>query len=454
MLTVQMNRTVTVTDNKVDTCIHYVVKLSKNVTLTVPTFNFTRCSVSRASNELFDQAPYCWNYIDQTNCTDIERVGGYCEVNGYISSVSKFMVCNEYDQRTKFGIKLCDDKIQNVCFVSPNSGCKIHRHKMCDEIKDCSDGSDEVNDLCSTVTDKFNFKCTRRFKPSKGEYNIPVSWMMDNVIDCLDGEDENPERLEFCQRSENLKEILIPGESCQNVFMCSKEQKSFVPFDKLCDGIESCDDGEENKVCRIARDFPDLRKAALKNGTMLTVCNASISTCEVKEFRKPWGGVFGEPRRNMYFPTSKVDCSEHFGEEYLFLSCMNLCTEEKATCPLINNNRRDDRILEYNSCPGQYQNRTYTLANNSFLTFLVMSDEHGQYHQDFYKCNNSKCVEYRKVCDLVDDCGDMSDEINCTNHMVCKNTLVNQTKHHFISFLQKCDGVHRETGDSYRELYL
>ena len=432
----------TVSDSEVDTCIHYAVKLSKNVSSTVPIFNFTRCSVLRASRKLFDEAPYCWNYIDQTNCTDIERVGGYCEVNGYISSISKSMVCNEYDEKAKVEIKLCDDNIQNVCFISPTSDCKIHRHKMCDEVKDCSDGSDEVNDLCSTMTDKFNFTCTRRFQPSKGDYKIPVSWMMDNVIDCLDGEDENPGRLEFCQRSENLKEILIPGESCENVFMCSKEHNSFVPFDKLCDGVESCDDGEENKVCRIARDFPNLNKTAFKNGTMLTVCNASISTCEVKEFRKPWGDVFGEPKRNMYFPTSKVDCSKTFGEEYLFLSCMNLCTEEKARCPLLDNNGSRDRRLEYNACPGQYQNRTYTLANNSFLTFLIKSDEHGRYQQDFYKCSNSKCVEYKQVCDLVDDCGDMSDEIKCANHMICKNTQVNQTKHHFISLSQRCDGIY------------
>ena len=258
----------------------------------------------------------------------------------------------------------------------------------------------------------------------------------------MDGEDENPGRLEFCQRSENLKESLIPGESCENVFMCSKENNSFVPFDELCDGLESCDDGEENKVCRIARDFPDLRKTALKNGTMMTVCNATISTCEVKEFRRPWGDVFGEPNRNMYFPTSKVECSETFGEEYLFLSCMNLCTEEKARCPLLDNNGSRDRRLEYNACPGQYQNRTYTLANNSFLTFLIKSDEHGRYQQDFYKCSNSKCVEYKQVCDLVDDCGDMSDEIKCANHMICKNTQVNQTKHHFISLSQRCDGIY------------
>ena len=99
-------------------------------------------------------APYCWNYLDQTNCTDIERVGGYCEVNGYVWSISKYMVCNEYDRSAEAEIKLCDDNIQNVCIEFLHSACKIHRHKMCDEVKDCSDGSDEINDHCSTMMDK------------------------------------------------------------------------------------------------------------------------------------------------------------------------------------------------------------------------------------------------------------------------------------------------------------
>ena len=451
----------TVTNSTVDTCIHYAAKLNWNVKLTVPILNHTRCSVLPA-NDRNDTKRYCLNYLDQTNCSDINRVGGYCKINGYMSTVSKYMLCKEVDQKTNEPIKLCEDDFQNKCF-SPNPDCKIHIHKMCDEVTDCSDGSDEINDLCIIMTDKLNFTCTRRFQLSKGDYKIPLSWIMNNVTDCLNGEDENSSRWKFCKGPGKFKELeaMSPGQFCPDVFKCRPtDNTSFVPFDKLCDGAESCGDGEENKVCRIARDFPNLNKTAFKNGTMLTVCNASISTCEVKEFRKPWGDVFGEPKRNMYFPTSKVGCSETFGEEYLFLSCMNLCTEEKATCPLFVNNGSRDRRLEFDSCPGQqYQNRTYTLGNNSFLTFLVKSDEHGRYHQDFYKCNNNRCVDYKQVCDLVDDCGDMSDEINCANHMICKNT-VNETKHHFISLSQKCDGIYDcfdlsdECNDSCRKYIL
>jgi hypothetical protein len=46
-----------------------------------------------------------------------------------------------------------------------------------------------------------------------------------------------------------------------------------------------------------------------------------------------------------------------------------------------------------------------------------------------------------EVCDLIDHCGDMSDELNCANHMICEDTF-NSTKRQLISLHQKCDGIY------------
>ena len=419
-----------VTESTPHTCTHYTSKVWNNKTRTVPILNYTRCSVFDIMSEIY---PYCLNYLDQTNCSDIERVGGYCDINDYNSSVSKFMLCYEHDEKTSLPVRLCDDDIQNNC-ISPSTptDCKVHKHRMCDRVWDCPDGSDEFHDMCEYMTKEF--QCVRRFNfEISMKVGIPVSWIMDNVVDCMDGMAEQVEGLSFCgNHDDKTYRFKHSNEICRNVYLCQKGDKSYVLFEQLCDGVETCGDGAENEVCRIARDFPTINKTALSRGSRRDLCDNS--SCEVKEFIRPWiADVFGITKLELIVPTSKVNCSYLFGEYYLFLSCMDLCLD--ASCPLNKN-----RTLLYNSCPGQYPDRVNTLANNSFLT-LVDKSTKGQYHQDYFQCNNSRCVEYKQVCDLIDDCGDMSDELNCANHMICENTL-NSTKHQFISLSQRCDGIY------------
>ena len=424
-----------ITNSTLHTCTHY------GSNKTVPILDYTRCSVM--DTYLGKLEPYCLNYMDQTNCSDIERVGGYCEVNGFNSSVSKYVVCKENDEKTGEPIKLCINDEQNEC-LEPKRDCRIHKHKMCDGLKDCSDGSDEFDDMCKITTDELKrqdtdeskFTCTRKFNPKKGEYKIPVSWIMDNKTDCMNGEDENIHtwKGKFC--SEETRQFNLSDEPCADVYKCPRVKHSFVLLQLLCDGVESCGkNGFENQVCVISRDFPVINKSADYDGPIRSVCDESIDICETREFIRPWGDVLGA-RMELKVPTAKVKCNELFGEYYLFLSCMGLCQEEKATCPIKVTNRK----LEHISCPGQYLDRTYTLGNYSFLTFLDKSDD-GQYHQDFYRCKNNRCVEYKQVCDLVDDCGDMSDEINCANHLICNDTL-HLNRHQFIALSQKCDGIY------------
>ena len=283
------------------------------------------------------------------------------------------------------------------------------------------------------MTEELNFACERRLKLNlSGDTRTPISWLMDNFTDCMNGEDENSSLWFVCE----LGHVISAAEfSCTDVFLCPGAYNKHVLLKHLCNGIESCgNDGAENEVCRTARDFPVINTTAnMSSDLVRDVCIGDY--CEQREFIRPWGSVL-ETKIELLVPKSKVNCGHLFGEYYLYLSCMGLCKETKFRCPLDGEKRK----LEYDSCPGQYPDRVNTLGNNSFLTFAVKSND-GHYHQNFYRCNNGRCIEYNQVCDLIDDCGDMSDEMNCANHEICKDT-VNSRKHHFISSSQMCDGIY------------
>ena len=432
------------------TCVHYARKILHNQEIIVPIFNNTRCSVfAEQRHEQEPIYPYCADYLDQTNCSDIERVGGYCLINGFRSSVSKFITCDYNEilqiQNSENGHGLCHDNLENQCY-SPSistSDCKVHKHKMCNGVDDCADSSDENDAMCFHKVPAFS--CERWFSPNTST-DFPNKWVKDGIRDCIGAGDENDENWLVCN-FKNKSDASIKkrdgNESCTNVFKCPS---GFIEQEELCDGVESCDTDTnfENNVCRIARDFPPLTTTVSEKDDGFEYCASLIHTnnapasCSFQNLKGIWmeNQVFGAKiqRTGMYLPYFKVDCSNLFGEYYAYYSCMDLCLDPEATCPL------NDIPLMHDSCRGQFQHRVFTVANESYITF-VRNDGQGYFHENFFQCENGRCVPHREVCDLVDNCGDLSDEINCTNHIICEDTLKNANKH-IISKNQKCDGIY------------
>ena len=385
----------------------------------VPLFNFTRCAAIPYGPRKILQ-PYCANFVDQTNCTDSSKIGVQCYIQDYgLSAVSKTMICGD------LRVGLCADKMDVQC-ATPSPGCTLHKHQLCDEVKDCSDGSDELLIACQDMTLE---RCERSYEHTN-RLRIPVSWLDDGLNDCRDGVDEQPAHWPTCGKSETERYV-IENSTCDDLFLCRHGPIRFIIMSQLCDGIDTC--GNENELCKISRGVTSVSTEVFSVGysTRLHYCIKGFKHIELQEtpcetrvfdiFQQEIYGLKNE-KRLITYPQRTFDCSYFFGLAYLYLSCFGACPNVK--CPLT-------RAVINTDCQGQFSDRVYTIVNNKFLTFVTKKA--GVYTNDFFTCKNGFCVEYGKVCNLIDDCGDGSDERECSNHHQCDE---NRT---YISLAQKCD---------------
>ena len=396
----------------------------------VPIHNYTRCT----DLTLDDQHPqssyrfhaYCKlsDIVEQqTNCSDPSKVGITCEINGYLSTVSKYLIC--FDDM----ISACDDKIDSKCLIT--CSCRIHRHFMCDNINDCEDFQDDENDLtCKSIT---KATCKRR-AGTKTELPIPLSWIKDGVEDCENGMDETDD-WPMCGVGKRTRYVSSKDTECKNVFICRTGDPGYVELEKLCDGLETC--GNENNICSVSNRPQSLSvSVSTKNKGLtkiLSYCLPGLTNlellagkCVTEKHLYPDENIFGiTTKTSVILPNKKELCDHMYGEHYLYTSCTGGCIS--ATCPLRN-------IPRYEMCPGQFPNRIGTIVNNEYLIFLTKSHD-SVYSNRYFVCDDKiKCLEYHQVCDLVNDCEDRSDENQCSNHFKCEPSAK------LIPKSKKCDG--------------
>ena len=397
--------------------------------VTLPLTNITRCFPFEPRRLIYNFT-HCQDFMDQTNCSDWARVGVTCKINNFTSTVSKYMMC-------AMKTPLCDDGMETIC-LDVTTSCRIHKHRLCDGTADCAHEMDENYPLCLEMTAE---TCNRTALPDGTPRKIPLEWLHDGIVDCMDGKDEQPIWPKCGVHGTERFLADRKAEKCENVFLCPNSQ--FVRYKDLCDGFESC--GIENRVCKVSREYLNFKTTALSyvSGPLpsitfaLSYCLRGAENllllqnmkCHAVSYRFPNDNFFGVPNKNIvYLPYSGStlqNCDYLYGENYVWTSCVGNCLA--SPCPL-------KVIPRYDSCPGQIPNRVGTLVGNKHLTFLTKS--RGVYHNNVFVCTTSKqCLEYSKVCDLVEDCADGSDEVDCTNHFECKGD------DRYIPITQKCDGT-------------
>ena len=396
----------------------------------VPILNITRCSApwnDPMNPGQWKLVSLCSNFLDQTNCSDSSRSAIVCPIGGYLSTVSKFFVCHGQSEAQS----LCDNGIDQVCAdIQVSLGCRLHKHQLCDGIKDCDDGTDENQAICHSLTVQ---TCTRAFKHDIA-LRIPLAWLRDGEEDCLNGIDEQ-DGWPSCGKGRTKRFVDSDDSSCGEVFLCSHQQAAFVQFKDLCDGIGSC--GNEKRICDKSHSvIPTVDQTVdIKNlygiEKLFFYCLPGLERlqklahkCVHKDISPIGANAFGIKNLTIFIPDKTINCDYTFGEIYTILSCAGYC-EKKNSCPIRNK-------LKYNSCPGQHPNRIITIADNSFLTFVTKSQD--GYKNNYFLCDNGFCIRYDQVCNLIDECGDGSDEGSCTNVFICSSN--NQLR----SISEKCDG--------------
>ena len=124
------------------------------------------------------------------------------------------------------------------------------------------------------------------------------------------------------------------------------------------------------------------------------------------------------------------DCSFYFGETFLFLTCNDLCFQREEfgrywyysrkyiqprKCPFKQPKYQDDLFRDSRET---YPAARITVENefkSEDLKLRLVAKTKNGYELKWFGCDNGKVVLLNEVCNLVNDCGDNSDEMYCSN---------------------------------------
>ena len=126
-------------------------------------------------------------------------------------------------------------------FKCLNNKC-ISNHFYCDFDNDCGDNSDEPSSC------DYNF-CPRDYLRCRDSHGCaPYAKLCDNVLDCNDGSDEN---VTVCAELNHHKESALLKSKCQAKDQFGCTNGACVPLLALCNGQDECGDYSDEASCNV-----------------------------------------------------------------------------------------------------------------------------------------------------------------------------------------------------------
>ena len=375
----------------------------------------------------------CIDGRDQLNCTSVTHALT-CKVDGYPTSITKLGLCR--------GFPICDDGLDELCGEAEIE-CTTHKHTLCDDISDCPHRGDELQTTCDNLV-KDNVTCVRAVNYGEAvPKRIPADWLCDGVVDCQNGIDEEMSHWKQCGSPWTKLRCIEKENQCEELYKCDRGNNNtkLIDLRHLCDAVSSCEN--EERVCEKSRsreteDVPSASVAPIRKsiGTKLLVqClpglfdlpRISGYDCALEEFSffpKGYGLLY----EKLNFPSKLISgssCLFLYGEQYVYMSCMDQCPNQVVSCPL--------RPLSHSSCLN-IRHRIFTVSqDHTSLVMVKRKSKFGFVNERLFPCDNGICISLDRVCNLANDCGDNSDEIHCKNHYKCASGEL-------IPISKKCDG--------------
>ncbi|XP_070153239.1 basement membrane-specific heparan sulfate proteoglycan core protein isoform X5 [Polyergus mexicanus] len=341
----------------------------------------------------------CINASDEIDCDYIyiERWEEYQRINGQLG---------KFDLPFQNSI---EDTSLDGCsrYEHPCDGRCINALNVCDDKRDCLDGTDEEG--CSNLEE-----CPDGQLPCDNGVCINKNFFCDQNVDCHDASDERdcPDR----------EETGSSGRECHpDSFTCN--DGSCIPRTAVCDGRVDCPHDEDEINCRQGCTRDQFQCA---NGDCIPAnqrCNGYIECAdgsdEPEECEQPEKPGPGQCVENQFMcisdrrcvPQSSVcngipECRDGSDEHNCDQGAE--CSDEEWQCKsgdCIPRHRHCDRRID---CP-------YDDSDELGCHYRSMQRNHSICGTHEWTCNDDHCIPLHQRCDKRLDCPrDMSDEMDCS----------------------------------------